>query len=64
MKDNRYNDFRDLEVWQKSKELRQNIWDLCKQFPKEEQYRLSDQMIKSSNRQVVYSLSSQFWSNS
>jgi len=48
MKDNKYNDFRDLEVWQKCKELRKNIWELCKQFPREEQYRLSDQMIRAS----------------
>ena len=48
MKDNQFNDFRDLEVWQKCKELRQNIWELCKQFPKEEKYRLSDQMIRAS----------------
>jgi len=48
MKDNKYNDFRDLEVWQKSKELRQKFWELCKQFPKEERYRLSDQMIRAS----------------
>jgi four helix bundle protein len=48
MKDKKYNDFRDLEVWQKSKELRQKIWGLCKQFPKEEKFRLSDQMIRAS----------------
>jgi len=48
MKNNKFNDFRDLEVWQKSKEIRQKIWELCKQFPKEEQYRLSDQMIRAS----------------
>jgi four helix bundle protein len=48
MKDDKYNDFRDLEVWKKCKELRQKIWELCKQFPKEERYRLSDQMIRSS----------------
>ena len=47
-RNNKYNDFRDLEVWQKCKELRQNIWQLCKQFPKEEKYRLSDQMIRAS----------------
>ena len=47
-KENKYNDFRDLEVWQKCQELRQNIWELCKQFPKEEKYRLSDQMIRAS----------------
>ena len=48
MKNKKYNDFRDLEVWQKSKELRQKIWELCKQFPKEEKFRLSDQMIRAS----------------
>jgi four helix bundle protein len=48
MKDKKYNDFRDLEVWQKSKELRQKIWELCKEFPKEEKFRLSDQMIRAS----------------
>ena len=47
-KESKFNDFRDLEVWQKCKELRKNIWELCKQFPKEEQYRLSDQMIRAS----------------
>ena len=48
MKNNKYNDFRDLEVWQKCKGLRENIWELCNQFPKEEKYRLSDQMIRAS----------------
>ncbi|MCJ7773137.1 MAG: four helix bundle protein [Desulfobacterales bacterium] len=48
MKDKKYNDFRDLEVWQKCKELRQKTWELCKQFPKEEKFRLSDQMIRAS----------------
>ena len=48
MKNNKYNDFRDLEVWQKCRELRKNIWELCKTFPKEERYRLSDQMIRAS----------------
>ena len=48
MKDKKYNDFRDLEVWKKCKELRQKNWELCKQFPKEEKFRLSDQMIRAS----------------
>ena len=47
-RDKKYNDFRDLEVWQKCKILRQNIWELCKRFPKQEQFRLSDQMIRAS----------------
>ena len=48
MKDKKYNDFRGLEVWQNCKELRQKIWELCKQFPNEEKFRLSDQMIRAS----------------
>jgi|SRR5210317_2253337 four helix bundle protein len=41
-------DFRDLEVWKQCKEIRSEIWNLCKGFPKEEKYRLCDQMIRSS----------------
>jgi four helix bundle protein len=44
----RYGDFRDLEVWQVCKIIRVEIWNLCKTLPKEEKYRLSDQMIRSS----------------
>jgi hypothetical protein len=44
----KYGDFRDLEVWQQCKVIRAEIWNLCKTFPKEEKYRLSDQMIRSS----------------
>lgn len=40
--------FTDLEVWQKSRVLRQNISQLTKSFPAEEKYRLSDQIIRSS----------------
>jgi len=40
--------FTDLEVWQKSRELRVRISELTKSFPSEEKYRLSDQIIRSS----------------
>ena len=40
--------FTDLEVWQKSRELRIKISELTKSFPAEEKYRLSDQIIRSS----------------
>jgi four helix bundle protein len=40
--------FKDLEVWKKCRQLRQEIWILVKSFPTEEKYRLSDQMIRSS----------------
>ena len=44
----KYNDFRDLEVWKQCKEIRESIWNLSRSFPKEEQYRLADQMIRAS----------------
>ena len=48
MKDPKYDDFRDLEVWRRCRDIRKKIWGLCKAFPVEEKYRLSDQMIRSS----------------
>jgi len=42
------NSFTDLEVWKKSRALRNNIFILVKPFPAEEKYRLSDQIIRSS----------------
>ena len=44
----KYGDFRDLEVRQLCKEIRQEVWKLTKTFPEEEKYRLSNQMIRSS----------------
>ncbi|MBU4373030.1 MAG: four helix bundle protein, partial [Euryarchaeota archaeon] len=46
--DRKYNDFRDLEVWQQCRDIRKKIWDLCKDFPNEEKFRLSDQMVRAS----------------
>jgi len=48
MEEGKYNDFRDLEVWKQCKGVRNKIWRLCKDFPREEKYRLSDQMIRAS----------------
>jgi four helix bundle protein len=45
--DTKYNDFRDLEAWKNCKEIRKNVWLLCKDFPGGERYRLSDQMIRA-----------------
>ena len=42
------NDFRDLEVWKKCRDIRIKIWKICKTFPANEKYRLSDQMIRAS----------------
>jgi four helix bundle protein len=44
----KFDDFRDLEVWQKCREIRKEIWIFCKALPPEEKYRLSDQMIRAS----------------
>lgn len=48
MENAKYDDFRDLEVWNKCRDIRRKIWDVCKGFPGEEKYRLSDQMIRAS----------------
>ena len=39
--------FMDLDVWKKSRLLRNNISILTKSFPTEEKYRLTDQIIRS-----------------
>jgi four helix bundle protein len=44
----KYDDFRDLEVWQTCRGIRKEIWIFCKTLPLEEKYRLSDQMIRAS----------------
>ena len=40
--------FRELNSWIKRRELRLRIESLVRNFPKEEQYRLTDQIIRSS----------------
>ncbi|MDR3696040.1 four helix bundle protein [Mucilaginibacter sp.] len=40
--------FVDLEVWKQSRKIRIWISELTKQFPSEEKYRLTDQIIRSS----------------
>ena len=44
----KYDDFRDLEAWQRCRAIRKRIWALCKKFPADEKYRLADQMIRAS----------------
>ena len=48
MEESKYDDFRDLKVWEQGRNIRRKIWELCKKFPGEEKYRLSDQMIRAS----------------
>ncbi len=42
------NSFKELEVWKSARELRKSFSNLTKNFPKEEKYRLVDQIIRSS----------------
>jgi four helix bundle protein len=39
--------FYDLEAWKAARELRNSVAELTKIFPKDEQYRLKDQIIRS-----------------
>ncbi len=48
--------FEDLEVWQRGRELRREISNLAKTFPKEESYLLTNQMIRAS-RSVTANIS-------
>lgn len=41
-------DFRDLDAWKKCRDIRFIIWNLCKNLPNEEKFRLADQMIRAS----------------
>ena len=45
---NLMNSFTDLEVWKKSRILRNKISELVKPFPSDERFRLVDQIIRSS----------------
>lgn len=40
--------FEGLEVWQLARKIRNDIFELMKTFPKDERYRLSDQIIRAS----------------
>lgn len=40
--------FEDLEVWKTARELRVHVRQLCNNFPVDERYRLTDQIIRSS----------------
>jgi four helix bundle protein len=40
--------FEELEVWKKAREIKKEIQTLVETFPKEEKFRLCDQLIRSS----------------
>ena len=48
MRNQKTSTFEDLTVWQWCRELRKKVSNLVKSFPKIEQFRLVDQMIRSS----------------
>ncbi len=43
-----YQGFQELELWKKTRALKNEVFELVKQFPTEEKFRLSDQLIRSS----------------
>ncbi len=43
-----YQNFEELEVWKKSRQLKNETFGLVKKFPAVEKYRLTDQLIRSS----------------
>jgi len=43
-----YQSFEELSLWKKARELKNEIFELAKTFPKEEKFRLTDQLIRSS----------------
>ena len=44
----RKNDFQDLNIWKRAREIRLKIEEIVKTLPGEEKYSLGDQMIRSS----------------
>lgn len=40
--------FTELQVWKKSNDLKCQLFELVKEFPSEEKYRLTDQLIRAS----------------
>ena len=45
---NNYYDFQDLNIWKRGREIRLRIEEIVKQLPKDEKYRLGDQMVRAS----------------
>lgn len=50
--DKKYNDFRDMPVWQKSFILLTEIYKLIKLFPPDERYALTDDLKRAANSVV------------
>ena len=48
----KYNDFRDMSVWQKAFSLLREVYKIIKLFPPEEKYALTDDLRRSGNSVV------------
>jgi len=42
-----YQDFTDLEVWKAARKLKLKVYEVKHLFPKEEEYKLKDQLVRS-----------------
>jgi len=51
----KFNDFRDMGVWQKAFHLLIGVYDLIKRFPNDERFALTDQLKRAANS-VVHNL--------
>lgn len=51
-KDKKFNDFRDMQVWQKSFTLLLEIYKLIKLFPSDERFALTDDLKRAANSVV------------
>lgn len=43
-----YQNFEELNVWKKARQLKNELFQIAKSFPNEEKFRLTDQLIRSS----------------
>jgi four helix bundle protein len=48
MNDKSHQSFTELEVWKQARQLKNDIKELTKNFPTDEKYRLTDQLIRAS----------------
>ncbi len=48
-----FKSFESLKVWQQARNIRNEIFQISRSFPKEETYKLSDQMIRSSRSMEI-----------
>ena len=48
----KYNDFRDMSVWQKSFNLLREVYKIIRLFPSEEKYALTDDLRRAANSVV------------